>query len=128
MPITLRWLDEDAILLMECTGRLESQEFEGITDPILSHLEEASRSVHIISDWRSAENHPIRYDALGDTVKMFQHENMGWWAFIGLNPTLAFWAEVLTRVAGLRYRAFNTPEEAAQFLRDLDKVQQQASS
>ena len=128
MPISLGWLEQDAMLLMECTGRLESQELEAITDPVIAYLDDASRAVHIISDWRTAENYPIRYSALEDTARMFRHKNMGWWAVIGLNPTLAFWAEVLSRITGMRYRAFSTPEEAAQFLGELDKVRQQASS
>jgi hypothetical protein len=127
MPISLRWLEQGAILLMECTGRLESQELEAVTDPVIDYLDSVNRTVHIISDWRTAESYPIRYSALDDIARMFRHKNMGYWAILGLNPTLAFWAEVLNRITGLRYRAFNAPEEAAQFLLELDKVREQTS-
>ena len=125
MPITLRWVDQDAILLMECTGRLDESEVEAIMEPILDHLDQAERPVHLISDWRTAENFPVRYSAIPTTARLFKHANMGMWAIIGLNSNLAFWAEILSKVGGMRYRGFTTPEDAAQFLRELDKVQQQ---
>ncbi len=126
MPISMRWVDPDAILMMDCTGHLEPEELETLTDSIIPYLDAASRPVHVISDWRNAENFPINYRSLPDAARSFRHKNMGMWAIIGLTPSLAFFAEVLTKIGGMRYRGFDTPEEAAEFLRELDKLQHHA--
>ena len=90
----------------------------------IDYLDSAAYSLHVIADWRNADNYPIDFDIVPDMLTMLRHKNMGWIVVIGMNNVLAFWAEFFTKMAGLRYTQCNTVEEATQFLalREPDKT------
>jgi hypothetical protein len=128
MPVTLRWYEPDAILNMEVQGHVTSEDLDAWIETLSGYLEAATRPIHLISDWQAASNYPIQPSLIPRAAPVFRHDNMGWVAMVGVNPSLAFWAEVLTKLAGLRYRIFETVDAAAEHLQDIDKARRQASS
>lgn len=119
MPITIQWYSSSAVLVTY-TDLITAKQQHEANLKFIAHLNAASSTLHVISDWRNADNYPIDYDIVPDMLAMLRHKNMGWIVVIGMNNVLSFWAEFFTKMAGLRYSTCNTLDEAAQFLSNKD--------
>lgn len=115
MAINVEWYS-DAAVLVTYTASITAHDQHLATLQFIAYLDAASQPLNVIADWRNANNYPIDFDIVPDVLKMLRHKNMGWIVVIGMNNVLRFWAEMFTRIAGLRYATCNAVEEAAEFL------------
>ena len=123
MPITMDWYSRSTVLvtyrdIITAKGQHEANL------KFIVYLDAASYPLHVIADWRDADNYPIDFDIVPDMLTMLRHKNMGWIVVVGMNNVLSFWAEFFTKMAGLRYTQCHTIDEADQLLalRESDKT------
>jgi hypothetical protein len=123
MPITMNWYSRSAVLVTY-TDLITAKGQHEANLKFIAYLEAASHPLHVIADWRNADNYPIDFDIVPDMLTMLRHKNMGWIVVVGMNNVLSFWAEFFTKMAGLHYTQCRSIEEATQFLalRESDKT------
>jgi hypothetical protein len=63
----------------------------------------------------------MRYSMMGRISALARHRNMGNVVIVGINPVLAFWAELAQKRCGLRYLALASIEEADNYLQVLKR-------
>jgi hypothetical protein len=119
----MEWYSRSSVLVTY-TDLITAKQQHEANLKFIDYLEVASLPLHVIADWRGADNYPIDFDIVPDMLTMLRHKNMGWIVVIGMNNILSCWAEFFTKMAGLRYTHCETVEEAAQFLlgRENDKT------
>ena len=122
MPIASQWYSRSAVLYIYTDLITAKQQHEANLQ-FIGYLEAASFPLHVIADWRNADNYPIDFEIVPDMLTMLRHKNMGWIVVVGMNNVLSFWAEFFTKMAGLRYTACNSIEDAAQFVAEHDNDQ-----
>ena len=111
----MEWYSDSAVLVTY-SASITAHDQHMANLQFIAYLDAASHPLHVIADWRNANNYPIDFDIVPDMLRMLRHKNMGWIVVIGMNNVLSFWAEMFTKIAGLRYTSRDSVEEAAQFL------------
>jgi hypothetical protein len=124
MPFQLRWWDPDKILMIEFTDHVTAGDIVDGATQGAEELDAALSALHCILDFRRmSQLQPVQLTQLAELVAFFQHPNLSWLAFLGVNSILEFWLKVFVKNHGLRYTVFNTPEDAVAFLQDVDRNQ-----
>ena len=77
MPITLEWYSRSAVLVIY-TDLITAKQQHEANLKFIEYLEVASFPLHVIADWRGADNYPIDFDIVPDMLTMLRHKNMGW--------------------------------------------------
>src|SRR5437870_470858 len=119
MPVQVCWYDRSVILLAEYIGHLTVDEINNAREEIIVHLNRVNHTVHVIADWRRADNVPIRYSMRPRVLDLLNHRNMGFCVLVGTNSVLTFGGELYGREGNLHYLTAVRPEEAAEALRVL---------
>ena len=125
MAINVEWYSDSAVLVTY-TASITAYDQHLANLQFIAYLDAASQPLHVIADWRNANNYPIDFDIVPDMLRMLRHKNMGWIVVIGMNNVLRFWAEMFTRMAGLRYTTRDSVAEAAEFLSIKEKQERTA--
>ena len=120
MPVEITWYEPETILLVTYSRGVLADEINEAREQMLDYLDTASQPVHIIEDWRTSTCQPMRYNMMGQVSALARHPNMGTVIIIGINPVLAFWAELAQKRCGLRYLALSSIEEAGNYLQVLN--------
>jgi len=121
MPVQITWYEPETILLVTYSRGVLADEINEAREQMIGYLDAASQPVHIIEDWRASTCQPMRYAMMGRIAALARHRNMGNVVIIGINPVLAFWAELAQKRCGLRYLALSSIEEADNYLRVLKR-------
>jgi hypothetical protein len=117
MAVALNWQEPDKIFRFTYSGRVEPKELTEPIEVILSHLNKAQHPIHVIVDWRNATDLPFFADFVFTGKKLIQHKNMGWLIVVGRSKIVELWLKLFEGIANIRYKVFDTPEEAVEFLR-----------
>jgi hypothetical protein len=124
MPIKIRWYEPERIIFGEYSGHLTVDELSAALSESATLLDGAAQPVHFIVDFRQLEGLPMtQLTQVPNMGTFLRHPNLGWSAIIGTPTVVSFWLKVFIKLFGLRYATFNTPEEAEQFLREVDRIQ-----
>ncbi len=124
MPIKIRWYEPDLIIFGEYSGHLTVEELSAALAESVTQLESTTHPVHFIVDFRQLESLPMtQLNQVPNMATFLRHPHLGWSAIIGTPTVVSFWLKVFIKLFGLRYATFNTPEEAEQFLREVDRIQ-----
>ncbi|MCC7446318.1 MAG: hypothetical protein IT324_02830 [Anaerolineae bacterium] len=121
MPVEITWYEPESILLVTYSRGVLADEINEVREQLIAYLDAAARPIHIIEDWRASTCQPMRYTMMGRISALARHNNMGNVVIIGINPVLAFWAELAQKRCGLRYLALSSLEEAGNYLRVLNR-------
>src|SRR5437870_3689439 len=100
-------------MLVTYSGHITPEEHQQTICDFVEYLNTVSGPVHLISDWRSAQNYPIQFDIIPSVMSMLRHKNMGWIAIVGMNSVLSFWADLFVKLGNLQYTACPSIEQAA---------------
>jgi hypothetical protein len=111
----MEWYSNSVVLVTYADSITASDQHQANLK-FIGYLDTAAYPLHVIADWREANNYPIDFDIVPDMQAMLRHRNMGWIVVVGMNNILGFWAELFTRVAGLRYTKCDDVAAAARFL------------
>jgi hypothetical protein len=124
MPFQLRWYDLDRIMLIEFTDRVMAGDIAAGSIQGAEKLDAALTPLHCILDFRNMSHlQPVQLTQMAELGAFFQHPNLGWLAFLGVNTILDFWLKIFVKNYALHYTTFTTPEDAASFLQDVDRIQ-----
>jgi hypothetical protein len=118
-PAQVSWYEQDKILLQDYSGQVTTDELQTVLHESINYLNHAANRVHLIMDWKDATDIPNIMAVLNDANEMTHHERMGFVGVVGVNQLLAYWMQVLGKTAGLKASRFDTPEDAAAFLKRL---------
>jgi hypothetical protein len=119
------WYIPRRVVLQRLYGTLTIEELKQINSEFEQCLNEGIPMVHVLVDVSGVERYPIK---LHEIAQAMQHgdEREGWVMLIGANPILKFLGSAITQLAKLRFRTFNTVEEAFEFLKQQDYTLSQA--
>ncbi len=120
MPVSVRWLSENKILMVEYTAPFTIEARRAASAQMIAYFDAASRPVHIIGDWRRAGEWPATAGVSAESLDALSHQNMGWLAVVGMSDTLENWISVFAQLSGLHYFVVSSVEEAARKLRSLE--------
>ena len=125
MGISVKWLIEPTIILLENWGTLESTDIKEEVMQLVQFLDKAPDKVHVIADTLRLEHviivNPL---AMPEMRQFLRHRNRGWVIFVGSkHPLVNFWGQMLSRVGELPNRFVDSVDEATEFLQAMNKAQ-----
>jgi hypothetical protein len=127
MPIQFEWYGTDRILLIRHIGNVTVDELEQGIGQYLAHLDAAQHPICLIADWGQTHGYPLQFRMVSKSMRILRHENQGYIALVGMNPSVSFWLEFFARLIRLNYKVFDSVEEAARFLDGIDRSQEAPS-
>jgi hypothetical protein len=119
MSVELRWQEKDKILLTTYSGPVTTHELTDIIQTIISKLNTAEETVHVIVDWRQATDYPFFADFMFPGLKLLRHPRMGWLALVGESKTVKLWVDLFSHIESIHFKIFRDVEEAVQFLQTI---------
>ena len=123
MSYEVTWHSKDAVVLVRLWGDLDIQEFPEFDRLILQHLEESQRPlVHLWVDLLEVTQFPANVRQVGKALTHKNHQRLGWTVLITQNRIIQFVGYMITQIARARFRAFNSSQEAAEFLQSMDQA------
>lgn len=129
MPTELTWYEPGRILLMRTDGDVALQDMKALFHQAADILDTLDHTVHFILDARELGKIPsTAINQLEASARLVRHRNTGWLGMVGMTAVSSFWLRLFSKILGLRYARFETVEEAAEFLRDLDRVNMSTDS
>jgi hypothetical protein len=125
MAYEVTWLVAGRIILDKLSGNIQMDEIATTSELITNLVREGSpKQVHLIVHILEVNKLPVGINVgkVNQYMKHTQEPNLGWTLVITTSMFLRFLASVVTQVAGGRFRAFATYEEALAFLQELDST------
>jgi hypothetical protein len=122
MPVSVGWYKEDQIILVSYSDYISAEQNLNAIQAFQYYLDKANHPLHAIADWRHAENYPIDISLTSKLLPIFRHQNMGWFAALGVNSILSYWVEFFGRVGGLRCIVCPSLEDAVVKLNEKDQA------
>ena len=123
MPVDVRWLIEDAVILEYFSGEVNMDEAVSLIHKVGQMIEQSNRIlVHTLIDMTTMSKIPTNLQELvKETNDVLKNPRSGWILIYGQeNKLLNFFTSVITGVFKTRYRMFPTLEEALEFLQQQD--------
>lgn len=125
MPVEINWYSPQRVIFVRYTGNISADEMQYLAQNALAMLESAPPDimlVHSLYDFSALEKMPLNLKLASDTAApAYSNPRMGWVAAYGLgNVYVKYLAQMVGQMFKLRYRFFDTQEEAVQFLQSVD--------
>jgi hypothetical protein len=86
----------------------------------LQRLDCAKRTVHLVVDWRRASSYPFNYDMISRISQLLRHPKLGYIFVMGMNPVLSFWAELYTRLTGVKWQKVENINQAVESVTSME--------
>jgi hypothetical protein len=123
MPTELAWYEPEQIILLRAEGDMSLQEMRNLFNDAAGLLDGLDHTVNFIFDGRTLGKLPwTSVNQLEASYQLIRHRNFGWLGMVGVTAAISFWLRMFSKLMGLRYTKFETIEEAAGFLRELEQV------
>jgi hypothetical protein len=122
MPYTLRWLAAEKVVFQVVSGNFTVAELVASDADLVACLDQSTAPlVHMLVDLSGLSSVPL-VGAFKD-IPSLKHPRMGWYICFGIsNKMLQSILYLVGQVFKVRYRFFNTPEEALDFLQKVDST------
>jgi hypothetical protein len=124
MPINHSWFLPERIVLVHMAGIMTLDEIRDAFAESARYVESSSaRKVHLLHDWRDLKRFPRNVMEIRRVLlaRIQNPRKIGWVVMFGtMNPLARFLMDMAMQTFRIRFRAFNTPEEALAFLRKMD--------
>lgn len=114
------WWVEDRVRYTRFIGESKTEDVMAIDARLVNFLNASTHPIHFVVDVRDLIQAPPLSQAL--KIQHMRHEKTGWVIMVGSkhNSALRFMASVAFKVFGAKYKDCNTPEEAVEFLKQVD--------
>lgn len=125
MPIDVRWLIEDAVILEYFSGEVDMDEVVPLIHQVGQMVEQSDRVlVHTLIDMTTMTKVPTDLQRLvKETNDVLKNPRSGWIVIYGQeNKLLNFFTSVITGVFKTRYRMVPTLEDALELLQQQDSA------
>jgi hypothetical protein len=121
MPFHIGWYVEQQVIYARLEGDLTPEEYQACLRASAAMLQTVHEGqVHILNDVAQIRRMPNLFETIRSVPKTPQPQ-MGWMLTIGESNTLRrFWSDLFARIAPIRYRRFETVDQALEFLRQED--------
>lgn len=119
MPVTVSWLVPRRIVYEQFTGDVTVQDLRHNSELVAPMMAEGIPLVHTIIDVSAITSHP-GINEIRNSTSMDIYDNEGWRILVGANAIAKFVGSIILQLMKRRFRAFDTLEEALQFLADQD--------
>lgn len=119
MSVDINWLQSRRTLLLNCEGEVSPDELIGAMEQLQEALEASTNTIDFVIDWSHVASYPNFREIVPAFSAVLQQPNMGYSAFIGVNEFLAYWIEIFSNRANLRYLKFDNVDEAQTFLQKM---------
>ena len=117
MPIEIRWLKPNHILISRWYGKVTCQDMTVLVEELGRILQNAPRPIHTLLDMREAEGYEKGVVELYFNSPVPTHPNRGTLAVVNAPPPLLSMIEDANRIAGYKVvYTFNDYQSAQQFL------------
>ena len=121
MPYETQWLVPNRVILTRIFGKVTQEEIENLIADIEAKLEAGTPFIHHISDGTEMDKIEINLK----TIRLMlggkkRSEILGWQIDVIHNPINKMISSIGNQIAGVRYRAFNTIQDAVAFLNEND--------
>lgn len=122
MAISIKWFIPQRVILLTLEGEIVSDDFEGLGDTLKDMLAEGTAPVHLIADSSRQESPLLDMKFTRTTFSVLNNEKFGWAIGYGshANKLISFMSSAISQMLGIRYRAFETEQEAIAFLQEQD--------
>lgn len=125
MPYTQTWLAENAVILVEYEDDMMIDDIAESAEELLMRLNRSNRQlVHTIYDMTNVGAYPTKLADLNRVLKpLMTHHRMGWILFYGQsNPIIEFLMQMVAQISKVRFRTFETYDEARKFIQQIDST------
>lgn len=127
MTITVRWLIENRVLLSEFVDEVDSQQLIDYLEKSFAMRDQANTAngeygylVHTITDATRVTKQNLDLAAAQKIMKSLREQRIGWSLFVSTNRLHRFMSGMSHQFGGIRFQAFETLDEAVQFLKKND--------
>ena len=117
------WLVPERVILITAT-HLDSDNLQTINQQILDMMADCPYPlVHHVWDLRDLETFPKNVRVIADALSsMLMHDKYGWAITVADDRLVQYLAHVVTSIYKVRYRNFESYEEALDFLHEMDRT------
>ena len=127
MPIEVRWLIKNQVILTHLIGQVSAQEIADYIDKSFVMRDKANEAngqygalIHTVTDATRVESQKTDLGTLSRTMKSLRRQRVGWSLYVTSNRFERFASTLLHQFAGVRFQSFDTMQEALTFLRISD--------
>ena len=124
MAIDVRWLLDHKIIQVHITGDISLEDITHLSTSILTHFDQSDASlIHIVVNKEDSGALPKSLKSVVEGTKFLRHEQLGWFIIygqLGHGGLAVFFSTVVTGLAKVRHRRFETLENSLKFLTTVD--------
>lgn len=122
MSIQLNWLLDKQVIHVELSGDVSANELYTVGESVLAMVESAQVPlVHVVCDETRLGKIPTSLPQLSGAMQWLQHPKFGWMLCFGAQDRMTtFLAQGIASLFKLRYRRFNSEDDALDFLASID--------
>jgi len=124
MPMQQDWYVDQRVAFVRFWGEITVHDVVEALDISARLVDEGAQPhVHFLHDWTEINNFPTNIIQIRQksNVALEDEEKLGWMVVYGLdNRLLRFISQTVLQVFGIRFRMFETQEEAIAFLNEID--------
>ena len=127
MPITVKWIVENRVMLSTFVGEIDSEQIIGYLDESMAMRDAANEIngehgllVHTITDGTRVTKQSTDLGTVRKIMKSLRSQRVGWSLYVSENRMDRFITSLAHQFGGIRYQAFETMGDAIQFLREND--------
>jgi hypothetical protein len=121
MPVEVSWLVPQRIVYEHFTGDVTVQDLRHNSEVVAPMMAEGIPLVHTIIDISHITSHP-GINEIRNSTSMDTYDNEGWRILVGASAVAKFVGSIVLQLMKRRFRAFDTLDEALQFLADQDET------
>jgi hypothetical protein len=121
MPVEVSWLIPQRIVYERFSGEVTVEDIRHNSDLVAPMMAEGVPLIHTIIDVSEITGHP-GLNEIRNSTPMETYDGEGWRILVGANAVARFIGSIILQIMQRRFRAFQTMEEALQFLEDQDET------
>jgi hypothetical protein len=122
MAYHVEWYHPNRVILARFWGDTSVEELKEMFESLIARMDVGDAPVHTISDITEMRKFPLSIAAIKNAMPRADHPNQGWNVVVG-GPVLAHsFSQIISRVLNVRYRSFQTRDEALEFLAMQDET------
>ncbi len=123
MPYEFRFVDDPHISMVTFTGKVTQQDLEEETEMAVQALHRCTGMYYMIADLTQKPVFTFNLLKLSKAMDVIKDEHFGWAIVVGTNPLGNFWLEMLSRLVKIKFKVFETHEEAFGFIDGMRKLE-----
>lgn len=122
MNVRLEWLIENRVMLLTLQGDICEDDFVGMGDQLAAMMDAGDAPIHLIADSSRQSKPLLDIHATRSIFSVLRSDKFGWAIHIGgtNNRAVGMISSVISQMLGIRYRPFDTIEDAIAFIEDQD--------